>query len=198
MNLVRFHFSILPCTYLKEPFQHVHLLPTLRETTLQSDRQQTCPELGITFPCAALRYSHAKLSGSRQAERMDSNHQDLVYNQAVPSYLHIPNNPDSRVSKVFNVSCLPRVVSGACPPIYLLQGGAYCLYDRIDSNDTCRKLHPLFNLQIPPEPVSVKDTHQRKEESMKKMFMSSGCNHLRIFPMNIFYHKVFKKLWYMF
>nr|DAV30768.1 MAG TPA: hypothetical protein [Caudoviricetes sp.] len=40
-------------------------MPTLRETTLQSDRQQTCPELGITFPCAALRYSHAKLSGSR-------------------------------------------------------------------------------------------------------------------------------------
>lgn len=69
--------SILRCTYLEEPFQHVHLLPTLRETTLQSDRQQTCPELGITFPCAALRYSHAKLSGSRQAERMDSNHQDL-------------------------------------------------------------------------------------------------------------------------
>lgn len=195
---MRFHFSILPCTYLEEPFQHVHLLPTLRETTLQSDRQQTCPELGITFPCAALRYSHAKLSGSRQAERMDSNHQDLVYNQAVPSYLHIPNNPDSRVSKVFNVSCLPRVVSGACPPIYLLQGGAYCLYDRIDSNDTCRKLHPLFNLQIPPEPVSVKDTHQRKEESMKKMSMSSGGNHLRIFPMNIFYHRTFKKLWYMF
>nr|DAJ98748.1 MAG TPA: hypothetical protein [Caudoviricetes sp.] len=35
---------------------------------------------------------------------------------------------------------------GHPPPIYLLQGGAYCLYDRIDSNDTCRKLHPLFNL----------------------------------------------------
>lgn len=107
MNLVRFRFSILRCTYLEEPFQHVHLLPTLRETTLQSDRQQTCPELGITFPCAALRYSHAKLSGSRQTERMDSNHQDLVYDQAVPSYLHFPNNPDPRVSKVFIVLCLP-------------------------------------------------------------------------------------------
>ena len=171
MNLVRFRFSILRCTYLEEPFQHVHLLPTLRETTLQSDRQQTCPELGITFPCAALRYSHAKLSGSRQAERMDLNHQDLVYDQAVPSYLHFPNNPDPRVSKVFIVLCLPRVVSGIRPPIYLLQGGAYCLCERashIDSNDTCRKLHPLFNLQIPPEPVSVKDTYPRKEESMKK------------------------------
>lgn len=33
---------------------------------------------------------------------------------------------------------------------------------------------------------------------MKKMSMSSGVNHLRIFPMNIFYHKVSKKLWYMF
>ena len=111
MNLVRFHFSILPCTYLEEPFQHVHLLPTLRETTLQSDRQQTCPELGITFPCAALRYSHAKLSGSRQAERMDSNHQDLVYDQVVPSYLHIPNNPDSRVSNRFIVLCFPLSTS---------------------------------------------------------------------------------------
>nr|DAZ43152.1 MAG TPA: hypothetical protein [Caudoviricetes sp.] len=33
---------------------------------------------------------------------------------------------------------------------------------------------------------------------MKKMSMSSGVNHLRIFPMNIFYHRTFKKLWYMF
>nr|DAE53678.1 MAG TPA: hypothetical protein [Caudoviricetes sp.] len=50
---------------------------------------------------------------------------------------------------MFYVSCLPRVVSGVCPPIYLLQGGVYCLCERashIDSNDTCRKLHPLFNL----------------------------------------------------
>nr|DAV30681.1 MAG TPA: hypothetical protein [Caudoviricetes sp.] len=27
---------------------------------------------------------------------------------------------------MFNVSCLPRVVSGIRLPIYLLQGGAYC------------------------------------------------------------------------
>lgn len=30
------------------------------------------------------------------------------------------------------------------------------------------------------------------------MSMSSGCNHLRIFPMNIFYHRLSQKLWYMF
>lgn len=30
------------------------------------------------------------------------------------------------------------------------------------------------------------------------MSMSSGCNHLRIFLMNIFQHRTFKKLWYMF
>nr|DAE79265.1 MAG TPA: hypothetical protein [Caudoviricetes sp.] len=30
------------------------------------------------------------------------------------------------------------------------------------------------------------------------MSMSSGCNHLRIFPMNTFYHRTSKKLWYMF
>nr|DAJ94525.1 MAG TPA: hypothetical protein [Bacteriophage sp.] len=38
---------------------------------------------------------------------MDSNHQDLVYDQAVPSYLHFLNNPELRVSKVFIVLCLP-------------------------------------------------------------------------------------------
>ena len=110
MSHVRFRFSILPCTYLEEPFQHVHLLPTLRETTLQSDRQQTCPELGITFPCAALRYSHAKLSGSRQAERPESNRNPGRDPVSLP-LTYIPHNPDPRVSKVFNVLCLPRVVS---------------------------------------------------------------------------------------
>ncbi len=198
MNLARFHFSILRCTYLEEPFQHVHLLPTLREATLQSDRRQTYPELGITFLCAALRYSHAKLSGSRQAERPESNRNPGNGPVSLP-LTYIPHNPDSRVSKVFNVSCLPRVASDILS-IYLLQGGAYCLCERashIDSNDTCRKLHPLFNLQIVTESVSAKDTHQRKEESMK-MSMSSGINHLRIFPTNILYHRTFKKLWYMF
>nr|DAD77164.1 MAG TPA: hypothetical protein [Siphoviridae sp. ctMYd37] len=28
-----------------------------------------------------------------------------------------------------------------------------------NGNGACRKLRPLFNLQVPPEPVSVKDTH---------------------------------------
>ena len=102
-----------------------------------------------------------------KAERPESNRRPESDSVSFP-LAYIPHNPDSRVSKVFNVSCLPRVVSGVCPPIYLLQGGAYCLYDRIDSNGTCRKLHPLFNLQIPLEPVSVKDTYPRKEESMKK------------------------------
>lgn len=161
MNLVRFRYSILPCTYLEEPFQHVHLLPTLRETTLQSDRQQTCPELGITFPCAALRYSHAKLSGSRQAERMDSNHQDLVYNQAVPSYLHIPNNPDSRVSKVFYVLCLNTRRFGlrqhrlyGRTPLHGLNSTVQlyahkeCMPPCTNGNGTRRKLHPLFNLML--------------------------------------------------
>lgn len=85
--------------------------------------------------------------------------------------LPLSHNPDSRVSKVFNVSCLPRVVSDILS-IYLLQGGAYCLCERashIDSDDTCRKLHPLFNLQ--KVSVSIKDTHQRKEESMKKIYV---------------------------
>nr|DAR04896.1 MAG TPA: hypothetical protein [Caudoviricetes sp.] len=30
------------------------------------------------------------------------------------------------------------------------------------------------------------------------MSMSSGGNHLRIFLMNTFYHRLSKKLWYMF
>ena len=111
--------------------------------------------------------------------------------------LPLSHNPDSRVSKVFNVSCLPRVVSGICLPIYLLQGGVYCLCERashIDSNDTCRKSHPLFNLQ--KVSVSIKGTHRRKEESMKNVYVKHFC--LRIFLINTFYHKPFKKLWYMF
>nr|DAE79266.1 MAG TPA: hypothetical protein [Caudoviricetes sp.] len=40
-----------------------------------------------------------------------------------------------------------------------------------NGNGTRRKLHPLFNLQILPEPVSVKDTHPRKEESMKNVYV---------------------------
>lgn len=44
-----------------------------------------------------------------------------------------------------------------------------------NGNDTCRKSHPLFNLQIPFEPVSVKDTHLLKERRkiMKNTSMSS-------------------------
>nr|DAV07452.1 MAG TPA: hypothetical protein [Caudoviricetes sp.] len=34
-------------------------------------------------------------STNAESERMDSNHQDLVYDQAVPSYLHFPNNPEA-------------------------------------------------------------------------------------------------------
>lgn len=65
-----------------------------------------------------------------------------------------------------------------------------------DDNDTCRKLHPLFNLQIVTESVSVKDTHQRKEEINKNVYVKHSC--LQIFLINTFYHRAFKKLWYMF
>ena len=40
-----------------------------------------------------------------------------------------------------------------------------------NGNGTCRKLRPLFNLQILPESVSVKDTYPRKEESMKNVYV---------------------------
>lgn len=40
-----------------------------------------------------------------------------------------------------------------------------------NGNGTCRKLRPLFNLQIPSEPVSIKDTHPRNEESMKNVYV---------------------------
>lgn len=48
-------------------------------------------------------------------ERQDSNlRRQGLCASALPSELH-SINPDSRVSKVFNVSCLPRVVPGVCP-----------------------------------------------------------------------------------
>lgn len=196
MNLARFRFSILRCTYLEEPFQHVHLLPTLREVTFQSDRKQTRSELGITFPCAALCYSHAKLSGSRQAERMDSNHQDLVYDQAVPSYLHFPHNPDSRVSKVFYVSCLPRVDSDKLLP---LQGGdchspkmaMMCAGNCIRFSTSCitghfirASLHFLLR------------THIKERSKCMKSIVKHFC--LRIFLMNTVYYILLKRSWDMF
>ena len=46
-----------------------------------------------------------------------------------------------------------------------------CMPPCTNGNGTRRKLHPLFNLQILPEPVSVKDTHPRKEESMKNVYV---------------------------
>ena len=183
---MRFRFSILRCTYLEEPFQHVHLLPTLRETTLQSDRRQTCPELGITFPCAALRYSHAKLSGSRQAERMDSNHQAPVTTGTFP------------ITYTFRLTRIPGLAIGlscyachellrtSCPSTFYKEvRTAYASeQNHIDSNDTCRKLHPLFNLQ--KVSVSIKGTHRRKEESMKKClcqaFLLTNLPHKYILP----------------
>nr|DAV22992.1 MAG TPA: hypothetical protein [Caudoviricetes sp.] len=43
-------------------------------------------------------------------ERPESNRRPECDSVSFP-LAYIPHNPDSRVSKVFNVSCLPRVVS---------------------------------------------------------------------------------------
>ena len=69
------------------------------------------------------------------------NHRSQGYEPCEIPLLYPAINPDSRVSKVFNVLYLSTRRFG---------------------------LRPLFNLQIPSEPVSVKDTHPRKEEPMKK------------------------------
>lgn len=45
-----------------------------------------------------------------KAERPESNRRPERDSVSLP-LVYIPHNPDSRVSKVFNVSCLPRVVS---------------------------------------------------------------------------------------
>nr|DAU86218.1 MAG TPA: hypothetical protein [Caudoviricetes sp.] len=38
------------------------------------------------------------------------------------------------------------------------------VFTRLSGKWVCRKLHTLFNLQVPPEPVSIKGTPQGKEE----------------------------------
>ena len=125
-----------------------------------------------------------------KAERPESNRRPERDSVSFP-LAYIPHNPDSRVSKVFNVLCLNTRRFGlrqhrlyGRAPLHGLNSTVQ-LYARkegmpscTNGNGTCRKLRPLFNLQIPPEPVSVKDTHPRKEEPMKKMSMSSGGNHL--------------------
>ena len=94
--------------------------------------------------------------------------------------LPLSHNPDSRVSKVFYVLCLntrrfglrQHRLYGRTPLHGLNSTVQLYAHKKVPSctngNGTRRKLHPLFNLQIPSEPVSVKDTHPRKEESMKK------------------------------
>ena len=120
-----------------------------------------------------------------------------------------PKTRTPRVSKVFYVLCLntrrfglrQHRLYGRAPlrglnftvQLYAHKEG---MPSCTNGNDTCRKLHPLFNLQIPPEPVSVKDTHQRKEEINKNVYVKHSC--LQIFLINTFYHRTFKKLWYMF
>ena len=111
MNLARFRFSIPRCTCLEEPFQHVHLLPT-RGSHYITDKQYafgTRLYIPCALPCA---FPTTKLSGSKQSERPESNRNPGRDPVSLP-LTYIPHNPDPRVSKVFIVLCLPRVVSNA-------------------------------------------------------------------------------------
>lgn len=122
-------------------------------------------------------------------------------------------NPDSRVSKVFNVLCLntrrfglrQHRLYGRAPlhgldsTIQLYAHKEVCRHalTAMVRVGNCIRFSTSCFLCWLNTAFSIKDTYLRKEESMK-ISMPSGYNHLRIFLMNTFYHRTFKKLWYMF
>lgn len=106
-------------------------------------------------------HPHTLFSYTEQWERWDSNPRAIwpyqtFYRQSLHSH-----NPDSRVSKVFYVLCLntrrfglrQRRLYGQRPlrwvefrySVICSQGG---MPPCTNGNDTCRKLHPLFNLML--------------------------------------------------
>ena len=128
--------------------------------------------------------------------------------------LPLSHNPDSRVSKVFYVLCLNTrrfglrqhrlygraPLHGLSSTIQLYAHKEVCRHvlTAMVRVGNCIRFSTSCFLCWLNTAFSIKDTHPRKEESMKKMSMSSGGNHLRIFLMNTFYHRLSKKLWYMF
>lgn len=127
--------------------------------------------------------------------------------------LHPAINPDSRVSKVFYVLCLNTRRFGLRQ--YRLYGRApmhglnstvqlYALTRRVCRHaltamvrvGNCVRFSTSCILCLLNTAFSIKDTHQRKEESNKNVYVKHFC--LQIFPSNILYHRTFKKLWYMF
>ena len=92
------------------------------------------------------------------------------HHQSLPLSL----NPDSRVSKVFNVSCLPRVVSGTRRPstfykevrtVYMI---AQTVMIRVGN---CIRFSTSCVLCQLNTAFSIKDTYRRKEESMKNVYV---------------------------
>ena len=128
--------------------------------------------------------------------------------------LHPAFNPDSRVSKVFYVLCLntrrfglrQHRLYGRAPlhglnstiQLYAHKEVCRLALTAMVRVGNCVRFSTSCILCWLNTAFSIKDTHPRKEEPMKKMSMSSDYNHLRIFLMNTFYHRTFKKLWYMF
>ena len=125
--------------------------------------------------------------------------------------LPLSHNPDSRVSKVFNVLCLNTRRFGlrqhrlyGRTPLHGLNSTVQLYAHKDVYRHTLAAMIRVGNCirfstsRFHPEPVSIKDTHLLKErrKPIKNVYVKHFC--LRIFLMNTFYHRTFKKLWYMF
>ena len=171
----------------------------------------TYSELGHTFyhvlPCA---FPTTKLSVSKQAECPESNRNPGSDPVSIP-LTYIPHNPDSRVSKVFNVLCLNTRRFGIRQHRLYGRAPLHGLNSTVQlyaHKEVCR--HALTAMvrvgncvrfstsRFCPNLFLLRTRTQERRSQWKKMSMSSGSNHLRIFLMNTFYHKLSKKLWYMF
>ena len=126
--------------------------------------------------------------------------------------LHPAINPDSRVSKVFYVLCLSTrrfglrqhrlygraPLRGLNSTVQLYAHKEVCRHalTAMVRVGNCARFSTSCILCWLNTAFSIKDTHPRKEEINKNVYVKHFC--LQIFPTNILYHITFKKLWYMF
>lgn len=165
-------------------------------------------------PSASKQHNSNRIMGKIGIEPIMFTARERIYSppqhrQSLP----LSHNPDSRVSKVFNVLCLNTrrfglrqhrlygrtPLRGLNSTIQLYAHKEVCRHalTAMVRVGNCVRFSTSCILCWLNTAFSIKDTHLRKEESMK-ISMPSGYNHLRIFLMNTFYHRTFKKLWYMF
>ena len=208
------------CTTASMQIQLNHRPPVYRQrnsnqvNTLPEEYLPELPTCGIEPPAQVIRTGTPCFSWQKLQET-DLNRRSQGYEPCEIPLLYPAINPDSRVSKVFNVLCLNTRRFGLRQ--YRLYGraplhGLNFTVQLYTHKEVCR--HALAAMIRVGNCIrfstscflcwlntafSTKDTHLLKERrKIMKKCVYVKYFYLRIFPMNTFYHRTSKKLWYMF